>query len=617
MTINGFEVDKYNIHGIKEGATTSICPECSHNRKKSTEKCMSVFWDTGLGHCNHCGARVQLHTYKTKESLKKYFIPDQIINTEISEKVKNYFLNNRGISESTLNFLKITSGKEWMPKAKKEIDVIRFNYYFHGSLVNTKFRGANKDFKFYKDARLIPYNVDRIIGESSCVIVEGEVDCASYIEAGVYSTISVPNGFTLPRKDGTSTIVLDFLDDFYAVFEKMDKIYIAVDNDPAGDEGKKELIRRLGAEKCFTIDFIDCKDANEFLLKYGKEKLKETLSNAKPIPLSNVYTINDTWDGLREFWLNGAKKGYTVGLKKMDEFCSFALSQYTLLLSPPNSGKSDKVDDIFCRLNLRYGLKAAFCSIENDTVLHHDKWFRRLYGRRPESGEVDLKRVTYIRNYISENFYSVVDTGDLSTTLNVFRQLYKRYGVKLFVIDPFNRARLKEANRSQINEYTEMYHLELDKFVKETNSHLFLVLHPTKMVLEEGSSKTYQMPTAYNAKGGGEHFDMSYNMIGMVRDFERKVVKFRTLKWKYQHLGSAGNEWYEGWNFVNGRYTDLPDWFDEKYQGDLNVDWDNSNWMPIPEEKQTNIVYDNISNFENEKKIDNVPKTLNIDEVGF
>ena len=94
MTINGFEVDKYNIHGIKEGATTSICPECSHNRKKSTEKCMSVFWDTGLGHCNHCGARVQLHTYKTKESLKKYFIPDQIINTEISEKVKNYFLNN-------------------------------------------------------------------------------------------------------------------------------------------------------------------------------------------------------------------------------------------------------------------------------------------------------------------------------------------------------------------------------------------------------------------------------------------------------------------------------------------------------------------------------------------
>lgn len=43
MEINGFAVDKYNIHGIKEGATKSICPECSHNRKKSAEPCMSVF----------------------------------------------------------------------------------------------------------------------------------------------------------------------------------------------------------------------------------------------------------------------------------------------------------------------------------------------------------------------------------------------------------------------------------------------------------------------------------------------------------------------------------------------------------------------------------------------
>ena len=614
MEINGFPVDKYNVHNIKEGATKSICPECSHNRKKSTEPCMSVFWDTGLGQCNHCGARVQLHTYKTKESTKEYFVPNQKLNPEITEKVEKFFKETRAISIGTLNFLRISSGKEWMPKAKKEVDVIEFNYYLHGKLVNTKFRGPNKDFKFVKDARLIPYNIDRLIGETECTIVEGEIDCAAFIEAGVYATISVPNGFTLPRKDGTSTIVLDFLDDFYAVFEKMDKIYIAVDNDPAGEEGKKELIRRLGAEKCFTVDFLDCKDANEFLVKYGKEKLKETLSNAKPIPLNNVLTINDTWDGLKDFWLNGTQKGYTVGLTKMDDACSFAFSQYTLLLSPPNSGKSDKVDDIFCRLNLRYGFKAAFCSVENDTILHHDKWFRRLYGRRPEKGEVELKKLKYVRNYIAENFFSVVDTGDLTSTLTVFRQLYKRYGVKLFVIDPFNRARLKEANRSQINEYTEMYHLELDKFVKETNSHLFLVLHPTKMKLEEGSTKTYQMPIAYDAKGGGEHFDMSYNMIGMVRDFERRVVKFKTLKWKYQHLGSPGVEWYEGWNFVNGRYTDLPNWFDEHHKGTVETDWDNSNWMEIPEEKQTTII-DNIQSFESQKS--ETPKMLNSDEVGF
>jgi hypothetical protein len=32
----------------------------------------------------------------------------------------------------------------------------------------------------------------------------------------------------------------------------------------------KELIRRFGAEKCKIIDFGDCKDANDYLIKYGK-----------------------------------------------------------------------------------------------------------------------------------------------------------------------------------------------------------------------------------------------------------------------------------------------------------------------------------------------------------
>ena len=68
MNINGFDVDKFNIHSIPEGAKYHTCPECSHDRKKSEEKCMSVFWDTGLGRCNHCGAQVQLHTYKKKNS---------------------------------------------------------------------------------------------------------------------------------------------------------------------------------------------------------------------------------------------------------------------------------------------------------------------------------------------------------------------------------------------------------------------------------------------------------------------------------------------------------------------------------------------------------------------
>lgn len=615
MIINGFEVEKYNVLGIKEGATASTCPECSHNRKKSTDKCMKVFWDTGLGQCCHCGARVQLHTYKAKQGYKNYITPTETIKSEISEKVLSFFKDNRGISEGTLNHLKIRDGKEWMPKAKKEIDVIEFRYYLHGKLVNIKYRGANKDFMFIKDAKIIPYNIDSIIGSKIAYIVEGEIDCCSLVESGIYTVISVPNGFTLPKKDGTSTVNLEYLDDFIDLFDKCETIVLATDNDEAGRNGRDELIRRLGSDKCYLVDFQDCKDANDFLIKYGKEKLKETVLNYYPIPLLNVETIYDTREQLFDMWQNGMRRGYVVGLREMDKNCSFVNSQYTLLLASPSSGKSDKIDDICIRLNLRYGMRAAFASKETSSLFHHNKWVRRVLGRKPTTDDFNKSDLLNTIDYINENFFSVVDTGDLKTTLNKFRELYRRYGVKLFVLDPFNRTRLKESNRGDINEYTEQYHHELDKFVKETDSHLFLVLHPTKMVKKQGSKFTIEMPSAYNAKGGGEHYDMSYNIIGMVRDYERNVVVFNTLKWKFDHLGTTGVEWEEAWNINNGRYTNIKEGL-EINQGDfLDAEWDNRCWIESeePTEPEPKPIIDTMSMFESE----GVPKQVELNKIDF
>lgn len=611
MTLNGFEIDKWNVFGIKEKATTSTCPECSHNRKKSTEKCMSVFWDTGLGQCNHCGAKVQLHTYKKKQGLKKYITPIEPPKSDISQTAINWFKDQRGISVGTLNHLNIQTSVKRMPKAGKDIEVIEFRYYSEGKLVNIKYRGKGKDFMFIKDARIIPYNIDSIKDANVIYIVEGEIDCLTLIECGIYTVFSVPNGFTLPKKDGTSTVNLEYLDDYIDTIDKCEKVVLATDNDDAGKNGRDELIRRIGADKCYTVDFGVYKDANECLVALGKEQTKTILENHIAIPLENVKTIQDTWESLKDFWRNGDKKGFTVGLRDMDEACSFAFSQYTLLVSAANSGKSEKLDDIAIRLNLKYGLKAAFCSPENETKLHHNKWVMKIFGRMPNKEDIDSQELQYVGDYINENFFSVVDTGDIQTTLAKFRELYRRKGVKIFILDPFNRVRLKGANRSDVNEYTELYHAELDKFVKETDSHLFLALHPVK-IKPKDDGKTFPIPSAYESKGGGEHFDMSYNILGMARDFERDCVNFRTLKWKYSHLGMVGKEWSEAWNINNGRYTNLKEGY-EPNGGLLEAEWDNRCWWieDLGEEQDPKPQIDTIAMFEQE------PKRLDLNEINF
>lgn len=603
MEINGFLVDEYNVLGIPAKAKTSTCPKCSEHRKPSNQKqkCASVFWDTGLLHCNHCGERTQMHTYKKKEQIKVYSKPTPKPKSNLSDTVLKWFKEQRHISEETLIKAKVSEGKRWMPKAGKEIHVIEFNYYLFGELINIKSRGKNKDFIFEKDCELILYNIDSIIGQNEAVLVEGEPDTLAFIESGLNTVASVPNGFTLPRPDGTSTINLDYLDDYFGILEPIEKFYLGFDNDTAGLEGTKEFIRRLGAEKCFLIDFKDCKDANDYLIKYGKEALKQAKEDAKPVPLDGVEQISDIKDELIDFWKNGAKRGATIDLEGFDDCASFEMKQYTLLLSAPNSGKSDFIDHICARFAVKYGWKTGICSPENvPTKFHYDKIVRKILGNRPNDN-FDSERVNECIRFIDDHYIHLKQQSRfyLEDVLTKFAELVKRKGVRIFILDPFNKIKLKKVDRSKVNEYTEEYHIMLDEFCKKYDCHIFLVLHPNKMQMkkigkDEYSEKTYKMPTAYDAKGGGEHFDMSYNVIGLVRDFERNMVQIRTLKWKFQHLGSAGVDSWFGWNINNGRYTPPDTYYDENSFVQADFTWDNRSWLrdDEPEPKKTEFKED-------------------------
>ena len=104
------------------------------------------------------------------------------------------------------------------------------------------------------------------------------MDALSFYEAGIHNVISVPNGATLNSNN------LDYLDNCIDYFADKEKIIIGVDSDEAGQALKSELVRRLGAEICYLASFGDCKDANEYLLKHGKEKLAECITSARQVP---------------------------------------------------------------------------------------------------------------------------------------------------------------------------------------------------------------------------------------------------------------------------------------------------------------------------------------------
>ena len=239
VSLNTKEI--YDIDIRKYGENAMPCPECSKDRNKKKAKSFSFNATKKFGFCHHCQTKFVEYT---TEVIKKDFIkPIWKNKTDLTDGAVQWF-EKRGITQDTLVKMKVYSDVEYMPQIQKETGVICFPYFMDGELTNIKFRDKEKNFKLVKDAELIFYNIDCVKNNNEIIIVEGEMDCLSYIQAGFDNCISVPNG--------ASATNLEYLNNYIELFDEK-TIYISTDADIKGYELRAELIRRFGQERCKII----------------------------------------------------------------------------------------------------------------------------------------------------------------------------------------------------------------------------------------------------------------------------------------------------------------------------------------------------------------------------
>ena len=552
VEINGFLIDEFNQHGLEAGKTQGICPLCSSSRKPENRKakCASYDWERGLGTCHNCDSTFQLHTYKRKGKSTRDYVKPDFDGHAASEKIINWFAE-RGISEQTLSELKVREGKEYMPQTGKLENAIQFNYYMGMDLINIKYRDGRKNFKLYKGAEKIFYNINSVVNHDWCVIVEGEMDVLALHEAGIKNVISVPNGATLNSNN------LDYLDNCIDYLDDKEKIILAVDADEPGQALRNEFIRRLGAEVCYLVDFEGDKDANDYLLKHGKEKLCDVINKATQVPLEGVSTLRDLENDLLDFVHNGFKPGYQVGLPNFDKIFSTYTSQFITVTGIPSSGKSDFVDQMCVGYNRNYGWKTAFASPENKpNYLHAHKLIRKTWEGMPTKDDVGTSKWKQVTDHVNDNYFFIdMDRYTLDEVLKKGGELVKRKGIKCLVIDPYNKVRDVNCKTEDVNRYTMEYLTKIEVFAKKYDVLVFIVAHPTKMYKDKDGQ--IEEPTMYNIKGGGEWYDASYHGILVHRDYEAKTVKAKVLKVKFQNLGENGAEAHFTWEPKSGSYIPL------------------------------------------------------------
>lgn len=488
--------------------------------------------------------------------VKEYVKPIERIE-KIDKDFIDYF-EKRAISNYTLLRFKISQCKEWMPKANSEVRALCFNYYRDEKIVNIKFRAAQKDFKLAKDAELIFYNLDSIKDTNDCVIVEGEIDCLSMYEAGVYNCVSVPNGASLK-----GTVKLQYLDNCYQYFHNKEKIILALDNDAAGEKLKDEFIRRFGSEKCHIIDYPkDCKDANEILVKYGKTTLNEIVTNAKQLPIEGIVETNDIEKDIFEFYSNGYPKGTTIGIEGLDEHLQLMPGQFTTVTGIPGSGKSEFVDFIIAKTSLNSDWRWAVCSFENSPPsLHATKILEKIIGkafdfRKDIENRISQYELELGTNYINK-FFSFINVNEVNVTLDGLlekaAELVRRIGINGLLIDPWNYIEHQIPFGQSETQYISDCLTKIKKFAAKYQIHIIIVAHPTKLQKDKSTGK-YEVPTLYSISGSAHFFNKTDNGFCVFRDFQTGIVDIHIQKVRYSWLGKIGCLSYN-FNTLTRQYT--------------------------------------------------------------
>lgn len=592
--INLADKQEYIIDVHKSGENTCICPVCSHTRKKKTDKCFGFNLQKGAGRCNHCGVvLVEKKDFIEIRTKIEYKRPLYKSSSKYSNDVLKFF-TSRKISEKTLLKFKVSEGVEWMPKNNAQINTIQFNYFRNGELINVKYRGKNKDFKLFKDGELIFYNLDCAIDNQTIIIVEGEMDALAVSECGFDNVISVPNGA------GLGKINFEYIDNSIDAFSDDTKFILAVDNDAAGLNLKKELIRRLGAENCSTVTFLDCKDANDCLIKYDKQTVERCINEAKEIPIEGVYSANDLEKEIYNFYNNGLPSGCGIGMAEMDMFVKFQPGYLTTITGIPGHGKSEFLDFILCRLNVSHGWKTALYSPENHPLeLHFSKFAEKMIGKPFEGNDkMTIDELNAMIKYHSDNFFFINPKDDFTSDniISAVKSLVRKKGVNAFVIDAWNKL-----DHQYTTNETKYISQELDKIVKfceRQKVHCFLVAHPTKITKDKNTG-LFDVPNLYSISGSANFYNKTANGITVYLNKQTGQTEIYIQKVKFKHWGKTGCV-YLGWDSKTGRYfkgqPSYESWIKFENNNSLQPNNDflnNSKQLP----KEPDIIFNNDDNF--------------------
>ena len=532
------------------------CPYCNPKPTRDNIKSFSINLSTGQFKCLRasCGAHGNMvvlakdFDFSLGSEVDEYYKPRKKFKTLKQPKQKIIpkppaleYLKNRGIQPWVAEKYQITVQNE-------HENVLVFPFYDeNGKLQFVKYRdtqyskekGGNKE---WCEAGTKPI----LFGMNQCndkydqlIITEGQIDSLSVAEAGFENVVSVPTG-----AKGFTWVPYcwDWMNRFeeVIVFGDYEKGHISL-----LDELKSRL--KIQVKHVREEDYLDCKDANDILRKYGIEQIKKCVDNAITIPVNRVIELADVED-VDIFKLEKLK----TGIHQLDKllYGGLPFGGVVLISGKRGEGKSTLASQIMIDA-VEQEYKCFTYSGELPNYLFK-AWMdfqiagpQRVFEYQNKFGDTNFNISKTNRELISDWYRGkyflydnrAIDGDEKESLVGTIESVIMQYGVRVIMIDNLMTGiDLEDVNGDDKYDRQSQFVKRLSRIALKYNVLILLVTHKRKNSFSKdendevsGSGDISNLATVTLAYEKGKDLDNSQRILKVSKN--RLFGKVNTNGW--------------------------------------------------------------------------------------
>lgn len=253
------------------------CQEVGHDRSGDN----LVYYDDGFAYCYACKyhlTSINPHDTLSYNSILSNYYNDN--NKGITNNMTTEYLPWRGVTVNTMKKYGVKT--RVLPDGKPYQIVYPYQTFSKTRLLDSK---EFKSEGLAIEAQLFGQDKFSSGCAQSVTLTEGELDCLSVFQmlGSKWPAVSV-------RSSGSAvadcTRSFEWLNSF-------DRIYIAFDNDDAGQKAAKEVARLFDVNKVFHVKLSKHKDANDYLRASDDREFTQVWWNSRPYAPKGIINMYD------------------------------------------------------------------------------------------------------------------------------------------------------------------------------------------------------------------------------------------------------------------------------------------------------------------------------------